>query len=235
MLKFSQIVEIIKKEKNIKFDKELGNVLGLSNISQAISRGTIPIEELLRFCEKEGWSLNWLLTGKGNKARSGLSLDEIPRQYCTFVRSLAEIPIDVKREDYISIPLVEGSIAAGEPIISPEMIEGWAVIHVSQVGRRQNLVAIRLDRKDGKSMEPLIRAGSMVAIDRDDREIRQNKVYAVRTEWGATVKHLQREGDIIIMIPRNPDRETYPVQLLDLKALTYDPIIGRVIWNWQTL
>ena len=36
------------------------------------------------------------------------------------------------------------------------------------------------------------------------------------------------------MIPRNPDRETYPIQILNLSALTYDPIVGRVIWNWQS-
>jgi phage repressor protein C with HTH and peptisase S24 domain len=46
-------------------------------------------------------------------------------------------------------------------------------------------------------MEPLIRAGSMVAIDRDDREIKKNRAYAVRTEWGCTIKFLRREGDIL--------------------------------------
>jgi hypothetical protein len=29
------------------------------------------------------------------------------------------------------------------------------------------------------------------------------------------------------MIPRNPDREAYPIQILNLSALTYDPIDGR--------
>ncbi len=72
--------------------------------------------------------------------------------------------------------------------------------------------AIRLDKRDGKSMEPLIRAGSMMAIDRDDPEFKKNKVYAVRREWGATINHLKREGDISIMIPRKLDRDAYPPQ-----------------------
>ncbi len=65
-------------------------------------------------------------------------------------------------------------------------------------------MVIRLDKKDGKIIELLIRTGSMVAID---REIWKNKVYAVRTEWGATIKHLQREKGILIMIPCTPDRD----------------------------
>ena len=35
---------------------------------------------------------------------------------------------------------------------------------------QKDLVTIRLDKRNGKSMDPLIRAGSMMAIDRDDRE-----------------------------------------------------------------
>jgi hypothetical protein len=119
-----------------------------------------------------------------------LRIDEIPRPYCPFVSNLKEIPRDIRTGDYISIPLVEGRIVAGEPIIAEDKIEGWAIIHISQVGRRANLVAIRLDKRDGKSMEPLVRAGSMVATDRDDHGIKKNRAYAVRTEWGCTIKFL---------------------------------------------
>ena len=31
------------------------------------------------------------------------------------------------------------------------------------------------------------------------------------------------------MMPRNPDREAYPIQILNLVGLTYNPIVGRVI------
>ena len=70
---------------------------------------------------------------------------------------------------------MEWRVAAAEPIISPDKIEGWAIIHVSQVGRKADLVAIRVE---GRSMEPLIPAGSMVAIDREDREIPKDRKLA---------------------------------------------------------
>ena len=84
-------------------------------------------------------------------------------------------------------------------------------------------------------MKPLVRAGSMVTTDRGDREIHKNKPYAVRSEWRCTIKFLQKEADIMIMMPRNPARESFPIQILNLSGLNYDPIIGRVIWKWQTL
>ena len=88
-------------------------------------------------------------------------------------------------------------------------------------------------------MEPIIRHDSMVAIDRDDREIPKDRklakkrIFAVRKEGGCTIKYLQRAGDILIMIPAN--REVADVETLDLRGLTEDPIVGRVIWNWQSL
>jgi hypothetical protein len=82
-------------------------------------------------------------------------------------------------------------------------------------------------------MEPLIRAEPSVAVDRGDREIRKNKPYAVRLEWGCTTKFLQRERNILIMMPRNQDQEAYPIQILNLSELNYAPIVGRVIRNWQ--
>ena len=37
------------------------------------------------------------------------------------------------------------------------------------------------------------------------------------------------------MMPRNLDREAYPIQILNLSELNYGPIVARVIWNCQTL
>ena len=75
----------------------------------------------------------------------------------------------------------------------------------------------------------------LVAVARGYRAIRKNKPYAIRSEWGWTIKSLQSEGNISIMMPGSPDRETYPIQILILSGLNYNPTVGRVIWNWQTL
>ena len=117
----------------------------------------------------------------------------------------------------------------------PDKIEGWAIIHVSQVGRRKDLASIRLDKRDGKGMEPSMPAGSKAAVGRGDREIRKNKPYAVQPEWGSAIKSLQSEANILIMMPESLDREASPIRILDSSGLNYNPVVGRVIWNWQTL
>ncbi len=232
MKTFREILETIKKIKGLKHDYEVGQILGFSKsvLSNRMDRDSIPFRELLAFCKKEGYLLDSLLTEEDPR-KPGIPVDEVPRPYCTFVKNLSEVPREIRTEDYVSIPLVEGTIAAGNPIISPDEIEGWAMIHYSQIGRRSDLVAIRLDKKDGRSMEPLIRAGSMVAIDRRDKNILKGKPYAVRMGWGCTIKFLKRDKDRLILIPGNRDFEP---EILDLAGLTYDPIVGRVIWNWQS-
>lgn len=190
------------------------------------------ISAVIHSADEANLNLSRAVGRKIKEIKAGLTLDQIPRPYCSFVGNLAEIPKDIRTEDYISVPLVEGSIAAGEPIISEDKIEGWTIIHASQVGHRPNLVAIRIDQRDGKSMEPYLQAGSMVAIDRDDREMVNGKIYAVRTEWGCTIKFLKRQGDFLILIPGNKYHEP---EVIDLAEMTTDPIVGRIIWNWQTL
>lgn len=68
-----------------------------------------------------------------------------------------------------------------------------------------------------------------MAIDRNEKEIVKGKPFAIRTDWGCTIKFVKREGDFLILSPRNI-RE-YESEVLDLRGLTYDPIVGRVIWT----
>ena len=141
------------------------------------------------------------------------------------------------------VPLVQGNIAAGPArFISTEYCDDFCIIHNSQIKNRTDLVAIRID---GHSMEPILRHNSIVVIDRQDKSIRTGQIYAVRTEDGpCTVKFVHAEekstvgalhaapeqAPTIILTPANP---SYPPQLINLKT-TPDPIIGRVIWSWQS-
>ena len=77
MNSFKEIVEIIKKEKNFKYDADVERALGITQIGVKLSRNTIPFDELLTFCNKVGWSLNWLLAGEGPKTREPESAEGI--------------------------------------------------------------------------------------------------------------------------------------------------------------
>jgi len=134
----------------------------------------------------------------------------------------------LREEDYVSIPLTESSIAAGQPIIQADKIEDYVILHIRAAGRRNNLVASRVD---GESMEPMLHSGDIVVIDRDDRRVLKNKIYAIFHEDGLTAKYVERKKDLLILHPLNP---TFDPQSIKLQEHP-DPIVGRIIGAWKQL
>jgi len=131
-------------------------------------------------------------------------------------------------EDYVSIPLTDSSIAAGHPIIQENNIEDYVLLHIRAAGKRTNLVASRVD---GDSMEPMLSSGDIVVIDRNDKKIVKNRIYAIFYEDGLTAKYLERKKNLLILRPINP---TSDVQIIDMYEHP-DPIVGRVIGAWKEL
>jgi SOS-response transcriptional repressor LexA len=134
----------------------------------------------------------------------------------------------LREEDYVSIPLTESSIAAGQPIIQGDKIEDYVLLHIRAAGKRKNLVASRVD---GDSMEPMLHSGDIVVIDRDDKRVLKNRIYAIFHEEGMTAKYVERKKELLILRPINPISD---VQIIDLKELP-DPIVGRIIGAWKEL
>ena len=102
------------------------------------------------------------------------------------------------------------------------------LLHIRAVGRRGNLVASRVD---GDSMEPMLHSGNIVVIDRSDKNLVKNKIYAIFYDEGLTAKYVERQKDLLILRPINP---TAQVQIIDLTD-SPNPIVGRVIGAWKEL
>jgi SOS-response transcriptional repressor LexA len=134
----------------------------------------------------------------------------------------------IKAEDYVSIPLTDSSIAAGQPIIQDSNIEDYVLLHIRATGKRKNLVASRVD---GDSMEPMLHSGDIVVIDRDDKKLIKNRIFAIYYDEGLTAKYVECQKDLLILRPINP---TSQVQIINLND-NPDPIIGRVIGAWKEL
>lgn len=84
-------------------------------------------------------------------------------------------------------------------------------------------------------MLPLFGPGDIVAMDRNDKEIRKKMIYAVKVKitpntMGSTIKFVEKISErTIILRPKNED---FPVEVIDLTD-NPDPIIGRIIWCWR--
>jgi phage repressor protein C with HTH and peptisase S24 domain len=155
------------------------------------------------------------------------TITQIPELKVFQASSTRESP-HIRNEDYVSIPLTSSSIAAGQPIIAENDIEDYVLLHVRAAGRRNNLVACKVD---GVSMEPMLHSGDIVVIDRDDRKIAKNKMYAVFYDEGLTAKYIERQKDLLILRPINPNAQVQVVNLVE----NPDPIVGRIIGAWKEL
>lgn len=62
----TEIIEIIKTNRGYKTDEEVANAIGMSqgNLSNYKSRGTLPLEALLSFCDRNKIDFGWLIQGE---------------------------------------------------------------------------------------------------------------------------------------------------------------------------
>lgn len=78
------------------------------------------------------------------------------------------------------------------PGIVDENIDEYALIHISQITGRADLVAVRVDLGMGRSMLSLIQPSAVIVIDRQDDSITSVGIYVVRDHsGGCTLKRLQ--------------------------------------------
>ncbi len=196
---------------------EFGKKLGVAHTTvKRYEEGMLPSPEILmaiaRMAEKD---MEWLLTG--NERRE--TLPPLP-------------PGKLSEEEYLSIPLIEGKIAAGEPIIPEEKIIEWVVLHIRPVrkaaGSKNDLVACRVR---GDSMYPHITNGDIVVIDRgiEKAHPHEKKIYAVWTDGGITAKMVQQQGHTLFLLPLNPAEKVRTVDLRENPS----PIVGLVIGAWK--
>ena len=182
---------------------------------------TIPLEQVQSLARKLGVPPQSFLEEEPMQAAQ-------PPQLKVYQAASAAVSPKIRNDDYISIPLTDSAIAAGQPIIQENNIEDYVLLHVRAAGKRKNLVASRVD---GDSMEPMLHSGDIVVIDRGEKKLVKNKIYAIFYEEGLTAKYVERQKDLLVLRPINP---TAQVQIINLNE-NPDPIVGRVIGAWKEL
>ncbi|VAX21712.1 hypothetical protein MNBD_NITROSPINAE02-804 [hydrothermal vent metagenome] len=217
---------------------QFAEVIGVSHTSvKRYEEGALPdIDVLLRIAAYAKIDLGLLLIGKPlpSDVRDYRPLRFQIQKARSYGEGLGEEEgVDAGPEDshYISVPLTEGKIAAGEPIIVDENVIDHILLHLrvlKQTGASRNLAACRVE---GDSMAPHLNSGDIVVIDRDaDKEkIIERKTYAVLNGDGVTAKMLQKEGYHLYLIPLNP---AHRIQHVDLREKP-SPIVGLVIGAWR--
>ncbi len=139
--------------------------------------------------------------------------------------------------EFVCIPVVQGEIAAGNPItINEKDIQDYALVHSHSVKHTVDYDRYRCIwiKKNSRSMSPVIEPGSMVCIDsqqRDPEKLDGHIVAMKDSDGDCTIKRLKLDKSYLIGIPENI-KEYAPVVVPKSKT---NPIIGKVVWFWTQL
>ena len=204
---------------------------------QEMSQHVSLFPQILINYESGNWSMSSDLLSD-LAAKMNMSPNELLMEQDAFPVQVPELKIfqpnsienspSIKDEDYVSIPLTNSSIAAGQPIIQENNIEDYVLLHIRAAGKKKNLVASRVN---GDSMEPMLHSGDIVVIDRDDNKLIKNSIFAIFYDDGLTAKYVESQQNILILRPINPNSQ---LQIINLDEHP-DPIVGRIIGAWKEL
>ena len=141
----------------------------------------------------------------------------------------------VDGEDYSGIPYYDVKVSAGPGAeAEDERVKGRIAFRTSWLRERgiEPTESCLVDVK-GDSMEPRLKHGDLVLIDRREHELRARSVYAfVDVDGALRVKRLERVGQLLVLTSDNPEfpTETRPPELVNQMV-----VVGRVVWsahNW---
>ncbi|MBT4094729.1 MAG: helix-turn-helix domain-containing protein, partial [Nitrospinaceae bacterium] len=107
-----------------------------------------------------------------------LSLPPIPLECRISLTSGEDAAARQAASRLIPVPVVSGEIAAGNARIVDDAILGWLFLPAEEFTQRSsNLVAVKVS---GQSMEPDLADGCVAVVDRNDRVIMPDSIFAVR-------------------------------------------------------
>ena len=192
------------------------------------SEPTRPV--LLAIAQKTGVSLEWLVAGQG---RPSGETSEIAHEETQTVKHFTckETP-----RGYIFPPVLEmaGSGASGKierGRVSEAIVfkDAWLKKEFGVNPRFLCLLEVR-----GESMEPTLKPGELVLINRSDSGNVSDGLFAFRLDQVLLVKRLQRvPGEGMRLTSDNPRYESFTVSLKEPPERF--SIIGRVIWHGRKL
>ena len=146
-------------------------------------------------------------------------------------------------DEFENVLLVEGTIAAGVPLITNENVkeilkfkkEFLRRLSAEAASARDDwrrFVLVKVDAHDGMSMYPRLLPGATVLLDRHYNSLKpyrrnERNMYAVRKGDACTVKYVEQVSNNLVLRPENP---SYPVDLIEVEeGKTFaDYVVGRV-------
>ncbi|XTZ38168.1 transcriptional repressor LexA [Salmonella enterica] len=135
----------------------------------------------------------------------------------------------VEEEDDSGLPLI-GRVAAGEPLLAQQHIEGHYQVDPALFKPHADFLL----RVSGMSMKDIgIMDGDLLAVHKT-QDVRNGQVVVARIEDEVTVKRLKKQGNTIELLPENSEFSPIVVDLRD-QNFTIEGLAVGVIRNGEWL
>ena len=211
MLPFNEVIDrlkdILSKELGERrvYDKDVANALGISKeyFSMLKKRGKLPLEELINFCAKRNISINWLLFDQNPN-----SLYENTEKFA-FVKYFKDI---------------NASAGGGAINYEEEAQKLYLDKELEEFFGKENIKNIEALNVLGDSMEPVLKDGSIVFIDKTQKDIKKGGIFVLSTNAGVFIKRvvLKIDGTVDLI----SENSIYPKENILADEVN---IIGKVI------
>lgn len=231
-MKFRQLQESLRRELLEKIDQGELTALGLARQTEFAQPHITNFLNRKRLLSVE--AMDRVLAARRISVLDLLDPDEVNKRASIVPPSEGE---------FENVLLVEGTIAAGEPIITNEDVKDILKFKKSFLRRLRpsanskrdrwrRFVLIKVDAHDGMSMYPRLLPRATVLIDRHYQSLepyrkQEPNMYAVRHNGGATVKYVELAENNLVLRPHN---QSYPITVIPIEeGKTFaDYIIGRI-------
>lgn len=194
-----------------------------SAVTQWTSGETASIkpENLFALASESGVSAKWIATGQGS-----------PEPYSSGQNVIAwEAPEDLPDEQFVIVPRIEVSFAAGTgAMVIEEVHQDQGNAYRMEWIRRKGLNPRKLSDfiVRGDSMEPTLPHTAKVTLDLSNTSIQDGKIYGIRYGDELRIKRLFRRFDGGLII-RSDNPSKYPEESLDPEQLEHIAVIGRYV------
>ncbi|ACL73559.1 putative phage repressor [Thioalkalivibrio sulfidiphilus HL-EbGr7] len=189
-----------------------------------------PDADFLRKLMDAGYNANWVITGEG-PMRLGEPEPAAPQ-------AAPEHMIQEVGEEYALVPLYDVRAAAGHgAVVEEEQVTDSLAFKRQWIHQElhANPADLYLIYVDGESMEPTLRPGDVILVDRRSAQaVPRDGIYVLRMDGSLLVKRLQRlPGRKVKVTSDNPAYEPFELAL-DTPGEDL-AIIGRVVWSGRRM
>lgn len=213
-INFDSFYQRLFSEGIIASQRELASLLGVkgSAISQAKKRKVIPRAWITEISEKMNLTPKWIKTGNGEKYfdkpdDNNHSFEIVPKVKTRLSAGGGSFDVDQKISEYYSFQKL------------------W----LRKKGNPKNMVLMDIV---GNSMEPELKDGDTVLVDRAKSEILAGAIYAVGVEDTVLIKRVEKLPDKLVLIS---DNEKYPPTYITGDDINRVRVLGKIIWSCREI